>query len=46
MKKPVFIRSPLKWAGGKYNALPELFKHLPREGSALLSRSWVVARYF
>ncbi|EBU3669727.1 Dam family site-specific DNA-(adenine-N6)-methyltransferase [Salmonella enterica subsp. enterica] len=36
MKKPVFIRSPLKWAGGKYNALPELFKHLPREGECLI----------
>ncbi|EAW1317644.1 Dam family site-specific DNA-(adenine-N6)-methyltransferase [Salmonella enterica subsp. diarizonae] len=36
MKKPTFIRSPLKWAGGKYNALPELFKHLPREGECLI----------
>ncbi|EEI2191122.1 Dam family site-specific DNA-(adenine-N6)-methyltransferase [Salmonella enterica] len=36
MKKPTFIRSPLKWAGGKYNALPELFKYLPREGECLI----------
>lgn len=36
MKKPTFIRSPLKWAGGKYNALPQLFEHLPREGECLI----------
>lgn len=36
MKKPAFIRSPLKWAGGKYKVLPKLFEHLPREGECLI----------
>ncbi|EGL8528277.1 Dam family site-specific DNA-(adenine-N6)-methyltransferase [Salmonella enterica] len=30
MKKPTFIRSPLKWAGGKYEVMPHLRKHLPK----------------
>lgn len=30
MKKPTFIRSPLKWAGGKREVVPELRKHLPK----------------
>ncbi|ENL4331545.1 Dam family site-specific DNA-(adenine-N6)-methyltransferase [Salmonella enterica] len=30
MKKPAFIRSPLKWAGGKYEVMPHLRKHLPK----------------
>jgi len=29
-------RSFLKWAGGKYNALPELLKCLPKEGGLLV----------
>lgn len=29
MKKPSLIRSPLKWAGGKREVVPELRKHLP-----------------
>ncbi|EAQ9984662.1 Dam family site-specific DNA-(adenine-N6)-methyltransferase [Salmonella enterica] len=30
MKKPSLIRSPLKWAGGKREVVPELRKHLPK----------------
>lgn len=30
MKKPALIRSPLKWAGGKYEVMPHLRKHLPK----------------
>jgi DNA adenine methylase len=32
----VLQRSFLKWAGGKYNALPQIFKHMPREGHCLV----------
>ncbi|ECF8073719.1 Dam family site-specific DNA-(adenine-N6)-methyltransferase [Salmonella enterica] len=30
MKKPTLIRSPLKWAGGKREVVPDLRKHLPK----------------
>ncbi|ELQ0048628.1 Dam family site-specific DNA-(adenine-N6)-methyltransferase [Salmonella enterica] len=30
MKKPSLIRSPLKWAGGKREVVPELRKHFPK----------------
>lgn len=30
MKKPSLIRSPLKWAGGKREVVPDLRKHLPK----------------
>ncbi|EAB4138939.1 Dam family site-specific DNA-(adenine-N6)-methyltransferase [Salmonella enterica] len=32
MKKPALIRSPLKWAGGKFDVVPQLREHLPKAG--------------